>query len=132
MSPLRIACAAGLAAATLALPASVAAQRARPAMPTVNITLASHYYHPNPIYLAGGVPVRLIFTNRSGKTHDFKAPAFFRSARFLRGSAAGGEIELKKGRGTVVILTPARGTYKVHCTQPFHTMLGMTGRIVVS
>lgn len=131
MSPLRLACVAAVAGATLALPASVAAQR-RPAMPTVNITLASHYYHPNPIYLAGGVPVRLIFTNRSGKTHDFKAPAFFRSARILRGSAAGGEIELRKGRGTVVILTPARGTYKVHCTQPFHTMLGMTGRIVVS
>src|SRR5688572_2175907 len=131
MSLLRLACAAALAGATMALPTSVAAQR-RPAMPTVNITLASHYYHPNPIYLAGGVPVRLVFNNRSGKTHDFKAPGFFRSARILRGSAAGGEIELKKGRGTVVILTPARGTYKVHCTQPFHTMLGMTGRIVVS
>ncbi len=131
MSPLRLACAAAVAAAALALPASVTAQR-RPAMPTVNITLASHYYQPNPIYLAGGVPVRLIFTNRSGKTHDFKAPAFFRSARILRGGARGGEIELKKGRGTVIILTPARGTYRVHCTQPFHTMLGMTGRIVVS
>lgn len=131
MTPLRLACAAALAGAALALPASVAAQRARPAMPTVNITLASHYYHPNPIYLAGGVPARLIFTNRSGKTHDFKAPAFFRSARMLRGSAPGGEIELKKGRGTVLILTPARGTYKVHCSEPFHAMLGMTGRIIV-
>ena len=131
MTPLRLACVAAVAGATLALPASVTAQR-RPAMPTVNITIGSHYYQPNPIYLAGGVPVRMIFTNRSGKTHDFKAPAFFRSARFLRGSADGGEIALKKGRGTVIILIPARGTYRVHCTQPFHTMLGMTGRIVVS
>ncbi len=132
MTPLRLACAAAAAAATLALPASTAAQPRRPAMPTVNITLASHYYQPNPIYLAGGVPVRLIFTNRSGKTHDFKAPAFFRSARILRGSASDGDVELKKGRGTVVILIPARGRYKVHCTQPFHTLLGMTGTIVVS
>ena len=131
MSPLRLACAAALAGAALAVPASVAAQR-RPAMPTVNITLASHYYQPNPIYLAGGVPVRLIFHNRSGKSHDFKAPAFFRSARIIRGSAPGGMVELKKGRGTIIILTPARGTYKVHCTEPFHTMLGMTGRIIVS
>ena len=131
MNPLRLASAAALAGATLALPASIAAQP-RPAMPTVNITLGSHYYQPNPIYLAGGVPVRLIFTNRSGKSHDFKAPAFFRSARMLRGNAIGGEVALKRGRGTVIVLIPARGTYKVHCTQPFHTMLGMTGRIVVS
>ena len=109
MSPLRLACAAALAGAILALPASIAAQP-KPAMPTVNITLASHYYQPNPIYLAGGVPVRLIFTNRSGKTHDFKAPDFFRSARILRGSAPGGEVELQKGRGAVIILIPARGT----------------------
>lgn len=130
MSPLRLASAAVLAGATLALPASQTA--AQPAMPTVNITLGSHYYQPNPIYLAGGVPTRLIFNNRSGKTHDFKAPAFFRSARILRGGAPDGEVELKKGRGTVIILIPARGRYRVHCTQPFHTMLGMTGRIIVS
>jgi uncharacterized cupredoxin-like copper-binding protein len=126
MTPLRIALIGALAVAASA-PAGT-----KPAMPTVNITLASHYYQPNPIYLAGGVPVRLIFTNRSGKSHDFKAPAFFRSAQILRGSAPGGEIALKKGRGTVVVMIPARGTYKVHCTEPFHTMLGMTGRIVVS
>ena len=130
MSRLRFASAAALAGAVLTLTASQGT--AQPAMPTVNITLGSHYYQPNPIYLAGGVPVRLIFTNRSGKTHDFKAPDFFRSARILRGSVPAGEIELKKGRGAVVILTPARGRYKVHCTQPFHTMLGMTGRIVVN
>ena len=130
MSPIRIACAAALAGAILALPASSIA--AQPAMPTVSITLGSHYYQPNPIHLAGGVPTRLIFTNRSGKTHDFKAPAFFRSARILRGSAPRGEVELQKGRGTVIILIPARGRYKVHCTRPFHTMLGMTGRIVVA
>lgn len=131
MSPLRLASAAALAGAALALSASVTAQP-RPAMPTVNITLASHFYQPNPLYLAGGVPVRLVFNNRSGKTHDFKAPAFFRSARILRGYVPRGEVELKGGRGTVVILVPARGRYKVHCTQPFHTVLGMTGRIVVS
>jgi|SRR5687768_17214899 len=132
MSPLRLASAAVLAGATLALSASVTAQPRRPAMPTVNITLASHFYQPNPIYLAGGVPVRLVFNNRSGKTHDFKAPAFFRSARILRGYVPRGEVELKGGRGTIIILIPARGRYKVHCTQPFHTVLGMTGRIVVS
>ena len=129
MSPLRIACAAVLAGATLALPGSAVAQRNRP---TVTIILASHHYQPNPIYLAGGVPTRLIFQNQSGKTHDFKAPEFFRSARIYRGVAPNGVVTLQKGRGTVIDLIPARGRYKVHCTQPFHTMLGMTGRIIVS
>jgi len=130
MSLPRLACAATLSAAALALPASQTV--AKPSRPNVTIILASHYYQPNPIYLAGGVPVRLIFHNRSGKTHDFKAPAFFASSRIMRGAAPGGEVELKKGRGTIIEMIPTRGRYKVHCTQPFHTMLGMTGTIIVS
>ena len=131
MTPLRIACSLVLAGATLLLPASAAAQRQRQ-RPVITITLGSHYYQPNPIYLAGGVPTRLVFQNRSGKTHNFKAPAFFAKARVYRGSAPGGKIELQKGRGTVIDVIPVRGTYKVHCRQPFPTMLGMTGRIIVT
>jgi plastocyanin len=78
------------------------------------------------------VPVRLIFTNRSGSTHEFDAPSFFRSARILAGRAPNGEVEVKKGRTAVIDLVPARGTYKVHCGRPFHTMLGMTTRVIVS
>ena len=130
MSPLRLACAAALAGATLAMPASQAP--ARPTRPTVTIILASHHYRPNPIYLAGGVPTRLIFQNRAGKTHDFKAPQFFARSRIYAGSAPAGVVTLKKGRGAVIDMVPARGRYRVHCSQPFHTMLGMTGTIVVS
>ena len=130
MSPLRMICAAMLAGAVIALPASQTS--AQPRRPTVNITLGSHFYQPNPIYLAGGVPTRIIFQNRSGKTHDFKAPQFFRSSRILAGYAPGGVVTLQKGRGTVIDIIPARGRYRVHCTQPFHTMLGMTGQIIVS
>lgn len=129
MNKMRFACAAVLAGAVMALPASVAA---KPARPLVYITLASYAFQPNPIYLAGGVPVRLIFTNRSGSTHEFDSPAFFRSARILAGSAPNGEVELRKGRTAVIDLIPARGTYKVHCGRPFHTMLGMTARVIVS
>ena len=129
MTPLRIFCLAALGA-TLSLSHANAA--AKPANPTVNITLASHYYQPNPIYLAGGVPTRLVFENKSGKTHDFKAPDFFRRSRIITGSAPDGVVTLEKGRGTVIELIPARGRYRVHCSQPFHTMLGMTGTIVVN
>lgn len=129
MSPSRIVSVAIVAGATLALPASIAAN---PAPPTVMIVLASHYFQPNPIYLAGGVPVHLVLENRSGKTHDFTAPEFFRSARMISGAAPDGRVTLLKGRGMELDLVPRRGTYKLHCSQPLHTMLGMTGKIVVS
>lgn len=128
MSPLRIV-SATLAVATLTLPAGLAT--AKPATPRVMIVLGSHYFQPNPIYLAGGVPVHLIIENRAGKTHDFSAPEFFGAARIIAGTAPNGKITLQKGRGTTIDLVPRRGTYKLHCSQPFHTMLGMTGRIIV-
>ena len=130
MSRLRFASAAALAGALLTLPGSMLA--ARPALPTVTITIGSHFYRPNPIHLAGGVPVRLIFVNRAGVPHDFKAPQFFQSARILTGAAASGKIALAAGRGTTVTLIPRRGRYKVHCSRPFHAMMGMQGWIVVA
>ena len=128
MTPTRFATGLALAGAALGAPAS---GPAKPPQSTVLIVLGSHYYQPNPIYLAGGVPVRLVFENRAGKTHNFKAPEFFARSRILAGRAPGGEIELPKGRGAVVDLIPARGSYKVHCSRPMHTMLGMTARIIV-
>ena len=130
MSALRILGAAALAGATFILPAHDLA--AQPAKPTVTITLASHYFQPNPIYLAGGVPVHLVLQNKSGKTHDFTAPEFFRTAQIQAGSAPGGKITLEKGRSATIDLIPRRGTYRLHCSQPLHTMLGMAGKIVVS
>ena len=95
------------------------------------VTLTSHRYTPSPIYLAGGVPVRLVLINRAGKTHDFTAPAFFRASRLLRGHAPGGEVRLGAGRSAVIDLVPVRGTYKVHCGEFGHKMLGMSTMIIV-
>jgi len=111
--------------ALFAMPAE-AAPRAR-----ATITLTSHRFTPAPIYLAGGVPVRLILTNRAGKTHDFTAPKFFQAARLLRGRAPGGEIRLAAGRTAVIDLVPARGTYQVHCGEFGHKLLGMRTMIIV-
>lgn len=124
MTPFRLAVIAAIGGA-LAFPASSRT------MPTVTITLGSHYYVPNPIYLAGGVPVRLVFINQAFKTHDFSAPAFFRSAR-MRGRPANGKVVLGGGRGTSMTLVPRRGTYSVHCSRFLHTQLGMRTRIVVT
>lgn len=96
------------------------------------ITLESHRFAPAPIYLAGGVPVRMVFINRAGKSHDFTAREFFRSSRILTGRVRNGEVDVAPGRTTVVDLIPARGTYKVHCSKFGHRMLGMSTMIIVS
>lgn len=95
------------------------------------VTLNSHRFTPSPIYLAGGVPVRIVLTNRAGKTHDFTAREFFGASRILRGRAPGGEVRLKAGRSAVIDLIPTRGTYKVHCSEFGHRMLGMSTMIIV-
>ena len=98
---------------------------------SATITLSSYRYNPGPIYLPGGVPVRLILVNRAGKTHDFTAERFFRSAQILRGQVRGGEVSLRAGQSQVIDLIPARGTYKVHCREFGHRMLGMSTMIIV-
>ena len=105
---------------------------AAPPVATATVTLTSYRFDPGPIYLAGGVPVRLILINRAGKAHDFSADKFFRSSHILAGSARGGEIELAPGESKVIDLIPARGTYKVHCGKFGHSMLGMSTTIIVS
>ena len=63
-----------VAALALAAPLAAAAP-----VDSATITLTSYRFNPGPIYLAGGVPVRLILVNRAGKTHDFTAERVFGS-----------------------------------------------------
>jgi plastocyanin len=128
MVPSRFVAAALLCAAAVA-PASSSAQA--PAAPVHQILLYSYGYTPNPIVLAAGKPVTLMFVNRAGKGHDFTAAKFFASSRILAGSVSGGEVDLDGGQSKSVTLVPAAGQYRVHCGKPFHKMLGMSGDIVV-
>ncbi|MCY7271440.1 MAG: cupredoxin domain-containing protein [Sphingomonas bacterium] len=98
---------------------------------SVTITLTSHRYTPSPIYLAGGVPVRLILQNRGGKDHDFSAAKFFRSSRLVAGRAPSGEVRLGPGQSAIIDLIPVRGSYKVHCGEFGHKLLGMSTMIIV-
>ena len=116
------------ASAALILPASLGAQAAQP---TVTVALTSYHYTPSPIVLQAGQPVRLVFQNRSGKGHDFKAPQFFAASRILSGKAPEGEVELDAGETAEVTLVPARGTYPVHCSKFMHSAFGMKSQIVV-
>lgn len=111
-------------------PTAATAATAAPAA-TATITLTSYRFSPGPIYLAGGVPVRLVFVNSAGKNHDFTAKEFFRASRMLAGRAPGGEVEVDAGQTKIVDLIPARGTYNVHCGKFGHSMLGMSTTIIV-
>lgn len=124
----RLVAAAALGAAIFASPSSSAAP---PAAPVQQVLLYSYGYSPNPLVLAAGKPVTLLFVNRAGKGHDFTAGRFFASSRILAGTVVGGEVDLHGGQSASVTLVPAAGQYKVHCGKPFHSVLGMRGDIVV-
>jgi plastocyanin len=122
-----------LAAAALCVAAAASSSAQAPVAPPVHqILLYSYGYTPSPIVLAAGKPVTLTFVNRAGKGHDFTAPKFFASSRILAGHVERGEeVELGGGQSMSVTLIPAAGEFRVRCTKPFHTMLGMTGKIIV-
>lgn len=102
------------------------------AIPPVQVIyLQSYAYDPAPIVLRAGQPVTLQFINRSGKGHDFTAPAFFRAARIVAGQVDDGEIDLRGGEVANITVIPAAGRYPVHCGHPFHKILGMRSTILV-
>ena len=49
--------------------------------PTVTITEANFRITPGVIHLAAGQPVRLVFTNVSGSSHDFRGATNLMAAR---------------------------------------------------
>lgn len=124
MHPLR-------AAATAALLLTVGAPLSAQSRPTVTITLSSYAFSPSPIVLRAGEPVRLLFENKAGKSHDFTATEFFAASRILSGNVRGGEVDLKGGASTAVELIPAAGIYPVHCGKFLHAGLGMKTQLLV-
>lgn len=125
MHGVRLAAAAALAlcpAATVASPAAV---------PVQPVDLVSFAFRPTPLVLRAGQPVTLLLVNRSKGSHDFTAPAFFRSARILSGQVPRGSVGLRGGQSASITLIPAQGRYRVHCGRPFHKMMGMQTTILV-
>ena len=99
---------------------------------SVTITAWSYGFAPNPIRLAAGRPVTLVFVNRSGSSHDFTASAFFAASSISAGAAPGGEIELGGHETKSVTLVPRAGTYPAHCSHFLHSAFGMKDTIVVN
>ncbi|HKO14127.1 MAG TPA: cupredoxin domain-containing protein [Acidobacteriaceae bacterium] len=118
--------AAVVAASSLAFAAPAPAQ---PAAQTVLVW--SYGFSPQPLHLAAGRPVTLVFVNRSGSSHDFKAERFFASSAITAGSAPDGEIDLPPHATRSITLVPRAGSYGAHCSHFFHKQLGMSDQIVV-
>ena len=97
----------------------------------ITVTLTSYRFDPNPLVLQADQPVRLIFENRAGKSHDFVARGFFKSAQLISGQAKDGRVNLKEGQRQVVELVPRRGVYEVHCSKFLHAGFGMKASIIV-
>jgi plastocyanin len=117
------------AAAPLSLLLAVPA----PAQPAqIVVQVYSFGFAPQPIHLAAGRPVTLVFANSSGSSHDFTAPGFFQHARILAGGPVGDEVELRPHETRSVTLVPAAGTYQAHCSHFLHKQMGMNDTIVVN
>ena len=109
----------------LALPLPLSA--ASPAPTHVTVALSSYRFDPSPIQLRRGQAYVLHLVNRSGRRHNFVAPAFFAAAGVARG-----KYEVPPGGGANVAITaPAAGRYKVKCTHFTHAMRGMKSEIIV-
>lgn len=101
----------------------------------LTIRLSSFKFEPSDIMMEHGQPYMLHLVNGSSGGHDFAGKEFFAQARIKPEDAAkvnGGRIDLGGGESVDVhLIAPPPGTYKIRCTHFMHSMLGMTGRIVV-
>jgi uncharacterized cupredoxin-like copper-binding protein len=128
-SPNRLACAFVLVAAV------AGSAYAQSAEQTVDVALSDFAFTPKVLHLQRGTPYRLHLVNKSGKGHDFEAYELFENSQVApgdKGKIDDGKIEVSKGQAVDVRFIPLKsGTFKIKCTHPFHSMLGMTGEAVV-
>lgn len=116
-------------AVALVLAAPAAAQNPTTVVP---VHFYSFGFIPSPISLRAGEQVTMVFTNDAGVSHEFKAEAFFHSAKIVSGAIdEEGSIELKPHTSASITLIPARGTYPVHCGHFMHAQMGMRTTIFV-
>jgi plastocyanin len=106
------------------------------AQTAIAVSMTNYAFTPSTLTLKAGETYRIHFSNDSGKSHDFSAREFLQSSTVAPADKGrledGDEVELEGGQSVDVTITPNRaGTYPVSCTHFMHSMLGMTGKIVV-
>ncbi len=100
----------------------------------VEVVLDNFSFEPRTITLAADRPVVLVLVNNASGGHNFSAPGFFAAAQIAQSDAAAitdGEVEVEQGGRVELRLIPAAGGYDLDCTHLGHSVLGMSGSIVV-
>ncbi len=114
---------------------AAAAAQAQPAPQTINVSLTSYAFSPSTITLKAGNTYRLHLSDDASKGHNFSAPEFFAASTVAPEDQArikDGAVELDGGEAADITVTPQKpGTYPLRCTHFMHSMMGMTGQIIV-
>jgi uncharacterized cupredoxin-like copper-binding protein len=105
----------------------------------VDVALSNYDFGPANLVFREGQPYQLHIENRSeGEEHTFTAPEFFQSVGLRPDPAAqqtlaqGGVVKLAGGEAVDLHFVPVgKGRFALECSEPFHSMFGMTGEIVV-
>lgn len=106
------------------------------AQTAITVSMTNYAFIPSTLTLKAGETFRIHFSNDAGKGHDFSAREFFQFSTIAAADKSkledGEEVDLDGGQSEDITLTPNHpGTYPVTCTHFMHSMLGMTGKIVV-
>ncbi len=117
------------------LAVAAAGAQAQPAPQTINVSLTNYAFSPSTITLKAGTTYRLHLSDDAGKGHDFSAPEFFAASAVApedQAKVKDGGVDLDGGESADITVTPQKpGTYRLTCTHFMHSMMGMTGQIVV-
>lgn len=107
---------------------------------TVTVTLSEFGFSPETLRFRIERPYILKLTNSGSVSHRFVSHDFFRSIAARRLLYSDAEASFPKLEAialaphetkSLYFIPVTTGAYRLTCDQPFHRLLGMTGRIVV-
>jgi uncharacterized cupredoxin-like copper-binding protein len=105
----------------------------------VEVLLSNFDFTPRILPFRAGTPYRLVLKNRSTRAIEFSAPSFFRTVLLPSNNfevpipASFKRIEIKGGQQVELeFIARTPGEYKLLCTHFGHSVLGMTGKLVVT
>jgi plastocyanin len=101
----------------------------------LSVELSNFKFTPSELRLKRGTPYRIHFSNISSGGHDYVAKEFFDEATIDpedKAKLSRGGIDLDRGQSIDIRLIANRaGSYKSRCTHFMHSMMGMSGTVVV-
>jgi uncharacterized cupredoxin-like copper-binding protein len=102
---------------------------------SVTVHMSDFTFAPSHLALRAGTPSRLLLVNDSGSEHRFAASALFAVSTFGPGSApaTGDGVTVPAHGSAEVQIVPAKpGSYPFECSEPLHSIMGMSGSIDVA